>query len=583
MLQSHRKYTRCDSRFMKFTLAFNPKLYELFSGYSRERFAKDIGAGLTVSVVALPLAMAFAIASGLKPESGIFTAIIAGFLISLFSGSRVQIGGPAGAFIVIVYGIVQDYGVDGLLLATLMSGVMMWVMGFLRMGLLIQFIPVAVIIGFTNGIAVLIALSQVNDLLGLTIDGEVPAEFFALLSTLWAALPSWKPEAVLLCLFSLSVILLWQKRMPVLAGRAVGNDWRARLLTALPLIPGSIVALVTASLLSYFLSLEVETIGSRFGGIPQSLPGFTMPAYSWTAIKGLLAPALTLAILGSIESLLCARVADTMIRDKHDPNQELLSQGFANMVVPFFGGMPATGTIARTVTNIKNGGNSPIAGMVHAVCLLAMVLVAAPLAQYIPLAVLSAVLLFVAWNMGDWGEFARLRQYRLPYRITLLSVFILTVVVDLTVAVQVGILFACFIFIYRISSLSGGEPVQMPPEMPDGVQAYKLSGALFFGAVQVIESMQDNIAERALVLDFSSVIYVDSSAEEALGELLRLYQEKKVPLLVVGLREQPTDMLTRTGWLAALGSDCIFSSPDELKAFDFDSGTRFAVSPSESD
>ena len=552
---------------MKFTTRFNPKLYELMSGYNKQRFIKDFGAGLTVSVVALPLAMAFAIASGLKPEAGLFTAIIAGFLISLFSGSRVQIGGPAGAFIVIVYGIVAQYGVEGLLLATLMSGMMLWLMGFLRMGVLIKFIPVAVIIGFTNGIAVLIGLSQIKDFLGLRVEGKVPAEFFALLKTLWQALPTWNGAALVVALLSLAIIVFWQWRMkpPVSATQAEGH--LPRVTGALALIPGSIIALVVATVLVQLFGLQVDTIGSKFNGIPQGLPEFTVPAFSWSAIKGLFLPALTLALLGAIESLLCARVADSMIRDKHDSNQELLAQGFANMVMPFFGGMPATGTIARTVTNIKNGGNSPMAGMVHSLALLLVVLVAAPLAQYIPLAALSAILMFVAWNMGEWREFARLRTFRLPYRIILLSVFILTVVVDLTVAVEVGIFFACFIFIYRISSLSTAERFRLPENFAqEGVDAYRLSGALFFGAVKFIESLQDNLPKRALVLDCASVIYIDSSGEESLEELLEIYQEKNIPIFVYGLRQQPTDMLTRTTWLQRLGADRVCADMDSLKA-----------------
>lgn len=544
---------------MKFTTRFNPKLYELMSGYNRERFIKDVGAGLTVSVVALPLAMAFAIASGLKPEAGLFTAIIAGFLISLFSGSRVQIGGPAGAFIVIVYGIVAQYGVGGLLLATFMSGVMLWLMGFLRMGVLIKFIPVAVIIGFTNGIAVLIGLSQIKDFLGLRIEGKVPAEFFALMQTLWQALPTWNGAALAVALLSLGIIVGWQQTMKRKMALPEAAGVLPRVSGSLALIPGSIVALVAATLLVALFGLDVETIGSRFGGIPQGLPEFTVPDYSWATVKGLFLPAMTLAVLGAIESLLCARVADSMIRDKHDSNQELLAQGFANMVMPFFGGMPATGTIARTVTNIKNGGNSPVAGIVHALALLMVVLVAAPLAQYIPLPALSAILMFVAWNMGEWREFARLRTFRLPYRLILLSVFVLTVVVDLTVAVEVGIFFACFIFIYRISNLSTAEKTQLPANThQDGVATYKLTGAIFFGAVKLIDDMLANVPEKALVLDFSSVIYVDSSGEESLEELLEIYQEKGVPILVYGLRQQPTDLLTRTRWLQRLGENNVF-------------------------
>lgn len=550
---------------MKITTRFNPKLYELLSGYNKERFIKDLGAGLTVSVVALPLAMAFAIASGLKPESGIFTAIIAGFLISLFSGSRVQIGGPAGAFIVIVYGIVQKYGVDGLLLATLMSGVILWVMGVLRMGILIKFIPVAVIIGFTNGIAVLIALSQIKEFLGLEIQGNVPADFFNLLSTLWGALPTWKPTAVFVALMALFIIIFWQYVMQRKANWSQQTGTLPKLRNMAALIPGSIIALLIATLVSYYSGFEIETIGSKFGGIPQGLPAFKMPDFSWLTIKGLFLPALTLAILGAIESLLCARVADSMIRDKHDANQELLSQGFANMVVPFFGGMPATGTIARTVTNIKNGGNSPIAGIVHALALLIVVLVAAPLAQYIPLAALSAILLFVAWNMGEWREFIRLRTYRMPYRIELLAVFLLTVMVDLTVAVQVGIFFSCFIFIFRISSLSVSETLALPAEInSDGIKSYQLSGAIFFGAVKLIENMQDNVAAKALVLDFSGVIYIDSSGGEALEELLENYQEQQTPLLICGLRQQPKDLLARIGWLKYLGEAHCFEDRQSL-------------------
>ena len=553
---------------MKFTTRFNPKLYELMSGYNRERLIKDVGAGLTVSVVALPLAMAFAIASGLPPQSGLFTAIIGGFLISLFSGSRVQIGGPAGAFIVIVYGIVEQYGGSGLLLATLMSGVMLWLMGFLRMGVLIKFIPVSVIIGFTNGIAVLIGLSQIKDFLGLQIEGKVPAEFFALVKTLWQALPTWNASAVMVSLLSLGLIIAWQAVMKRKMSLPAEAGVLPRVSGSLALIPGSIVALVVATLLVSATGLDVETIGSRFGGIPQGLPELTVPSFSWEEMKGLFLPAMTLAVLGAIESLLCARVADSMIRDKHDSNQELLAQGFANMVVPFFGGMPATGTIARTVTNIKNGGNSPVAGMVHALCLLVVVLAAAPLAQYIPLPALSAILMFVAWNMGEWREFVRLKTFRMPYRISLLLVFVLTVVVDLTVAVEVGIFFACFIFIYRISSLSTAERVELPEEMPQvaGVTSFKLTGAIFFGAVKLIDDMLADIPSKALVLDFSSVIYIDSSGEESLEELLEVYQDKGVPILVYGLRQQPWDMLTRTGWLKRLGKENVLKDVGELRS-----------------
>ena len=570
---------------MKVTTKFNPKIYEIMSGYNTERLIKDLGAGTTVAIVALPLAMAFAIASGLKPETGIFTAIIAGFLISLFSGSRVQIGGPAGAFIVIVYGIVERYGVGGLLLATFMSGFMLWAMGFFRMGILIKFIPVAVIIGFTNGIAVLIGISQVKDFLGLHIEGKTPAEFFALLHTLWNALPTWNPQALFLALLSLAIIILWQKSTQPgggqSGGQSVGQNTQgvsAMLHRIRSTTPGSIIALLVATILAQLFHLDVETIGSRFGGIPQGLPSFTIPlphaadggwslSVIWEAMKGLVAPAATLAVLGAIESLLCARVADNMIKDKHDSNQELLAQGFANMVVPFFGGMPATGTIARTVTNIKNGATSPVSGIIHALVLLVVVLVAAPLAQYIPLAALSAILMFVAYNMGEWHEFARLRSYRMTYRFILLAVFILTVVVDLTAAVEVGILAACFTLIYRVSYLSTEDQIDLSEwgEQADGVKARRLVGTLFFGAVKLIDQLQLDIPKRALVLDFSGVIYVDSSGAESLNELLEMYQEKAVPIYIYGLREQPQEMLSRTGWLKDLGQAYVCLNLDEAR------------------
>lgn len=545
---------------MRLIPRFRPKSMDLWLDYSRERFIRDIGAGITVAVVALPLAMAFAIASGLKPEAGIFTAIIAGFLISAFGGSRVQIGGPAGAFIVIVYGIVQQHGVSGLLLATFMSGVMLFLMGCLRMGLLIKFIPVAVIIGFTNGIAVLIGLSQLKDFLGLRV-AQMPAEFFAQIRTLWQALPSFNPQALIVALTSLTIIIAWQQimiqrlRLPKAAGVL------PRVRGSLALIPGSIIALIFATIMAKGLHLSVETIGSRFGGIPQGLPSLSLPNFSLHTMQQMLLPAFTLAILGAIESLLCARVADSLIKDRHDSNQELLAQGIANMSVAFCSGMPATGTIARTITNIKNGGSSPISGMVHSLALLLVILIAAPYAQYIPLAALSAILMFVAWNMGEWKAFVRLRRFRLPYRLTLLSVFVLTVVIDVTVAVEVGLLLACLIFIYRISSLSSAETLT---DAPEDVLAYQLTGALFFAATKLIEPLEYQ-QPKALVLDFSGVIYIDSSGAESLENLRENYHERGIPLLLCGLRPQAIDMLTRSGLLDKLGDNAHF--PDRHSAY----------------
>jgi len=527
---------------MQATRFFRPNLLDCLPGYNRERFSQDVGAGLTVGVVALPLAMAFAIASGLKPEAGLFTAIIAGFLISALGGSRVQIGGPAGAFIVIVYGIVERYGLANLILATAMSGVLLFLLGLFRLGTLIRFIPVAVVIGFTNGIAVLIMLSQIKDLLGLKV-AAMPADFFGILNALWLSLHTANLAALLLALTSLSLVVGWLRMSRRL------TDTRYRWAS---MVPGSIIALVFATSVTWLLNLPVETIGSKFGGIPSSLPRFTWPEFSWDSARFLLMPTLTLTLLGAIESLLCARIADGMIGDRHNPNQELMAQGVANFVTPFFGGMPATGTIARTVTNIKSGGTTPISGMVHALTLLAVVLVAAPLAGHIPLAALAAILMFVAWNMGEWREFMLLRQYRLPYRITLLAVFFLTVVFDLTVAVEVGLIAACLTFIYRISSLSRCEGVNRI-EQPDlagfehRVQAWRLYGALFFGAVKLIESIEDQISTPTLVLDLKNVIYIDSSGADAMMNLVETCRKKQVHLIVCGLTHQPLDMARRSG------------------------------------
>ena len=473
---------------MKF---FRPKLLDTFEGYNSTLFSKDVLAGIAVGVVALPLAMAFAIASGLKPEAGIFTAIIAGGLISVLGGSRVQIGGPAGAFIVIVYGIVEHYGFANLLLATAMSGVFLFLMGLFHLGTLIRFMPVAVIIGFTNGIAVLIGLSQVKEFFGLQIV-KMPAEFFQSVQTLYAAADTVNPAALIMSITSLTLLITWrifQKNLGYLSH-----------------IPGTVITLAVATIFTSVMSLPVDTIGSRFGGIPSGLPNFEWIPISWGTAKFVIAPAITLALLGAIESLLCARVADGLIHDRHNSNQELMAQGVANLVTPFFGGMPATGTIARTVTNIQSGGRTPVAGIIHSLTLLVIILFGAPLATNIPLASLAAILMFVAWNMGEWKKFIDLKQFRLPYRLTMLSVFFLTIILDLTVAIQVGLLLAFITFIYRISSLSRYEPANTA-DFPDLLQhqgkiaAFRIHGAIFFGAVKMLESIENELPSHTLLLD----------------------------------------------------------------------------------
>lgn len=527
---------------------FRPALFDALRGYDRARWAQDLGAGLTVAAVALPLAMAFAVASGLAPSAGLLTAIVAGFLISALGGSRVQIGGPAGAFIVIVYGIVERYGVANLVLATAFSGVLLFAMGLFRLGTLVRFIPIAVVIGFTNGIAVLIALSQLKDFFGLQVP-RMPADFFGVIGALWAHRASANPWALGVAAVSLALVLGWPRTTAQLARRWPQRAWIAR-------VPGPIVALVLATAVVALLRLPVETIGSRFGGIPARWPDLALPTFSWASAQFLLVPAITLALLGAIESLLCARVADGMTGGRHDPNQELMAQGIANFVTPLLGGMPATGTIARTVTNVKSGATSPVAGMVHALALLVVVLVAAPLAGAIPLATLAAILLAVAWNMGDWRAFGRLRSYRLPYRGTLLAVFVLTVVFDLTVAVQVGIAAACLTFIYRLAGLSRAEPVQAPEfpllaSLAGQITAWRLHGALFFGATPVLERIGSALPARVLVIDMAHVLYIDSTGAEALEQLLQRAREARVRLIVSGLDAQPADIARRTGLLSA--------------------------------
>jgi SulP family sulfate permease len=523
---------------------FRPRLLDSLHGYDRRRFWQDASAGVTVGVVALPLAMAFAIASGVKPEQGIFTAIVAGFLISALGGSSVQIGGPAGAFIVIVYGIVERYGLTNLLISTALAGVLLFAMGALRLGALVRYIPVAIIIGFTNGIAVLIGVSQLKDLFGLHIE-KLPADFFTQVGALASHAGSVNPAALALGLGCLALVALWPKR------------WKA--------VPSPIVALVLATLATALLKLPVETIGSRFGGIPQGLPRLALPPFSWASAQQLLIPTLTIALLGAVESLLCARVADNLSEaPRHDPNQELMGQGIANMVAPLFGGIPATGTIARTVTNVRAGATSPVAGIVHAATLLAVVLVAAPLAVHVPLAGLAGILLFVAWNMGEWHEFARLRRFSLHYRTVLLGTFGLTVVFDLTVAVQFGLVLACVFFIYRMSTLFRIEACA--GTAPD-VQVFALSGPLFFGAVGTLEALPARVlpGTRAVVLDLQRMLSMDTSGLDALAQCQRSLARRGVALFLAGVDAQPLSLIRRAGFEAELGAGRIVADRGEAE------------------
>ena len=533
------------------TLLFRPKLIETLRDYSIDSLIRDIGAGLTVGVVALPLAMAFAIASGLPPQAGLFTSITAGLLISILGGSKVQIGGPAGAFIVIVYSIIQQNGLGGLVIATLMSGAILFVMGLLGLGTLIRFIPVAVVIGFTNAIAVLIMLSQIKDFLGLSV-ANMPADFWGIMSVLAGSINTLNLSACILALFSLIFLFTWQLLIPRWLEksnrRSHFNTYLHQLLLKLQKLPGSILVLVFSTLIVYLSDLQVQTIGSRFGGIPSSLPTFAFPSFDISTLQDLVRPAFTLAILGAIESLLCARIADNLIDDQHNPNQELMAQGIANFIAPLFSGMPATGTIARTVTNVKNGAISPIAGIVHAFTLLFIVLVAAPLAYFIPLPALSAILVFVAWNMGEWREFIHLKEFRIPYRVILITVFLVTILVDLASAVELGLIGACLTFIYRISSLTRFEVIYDSNE----IRVHRLYGSLFFGAVKMVEELEQLLPEQTVILDFKNLIYLDSSGTDALRHLIKTCHKKDIRCVFSGLIHQPLEMMERAGLKALL-------------------------------
>ena len=548
-------------KFPDYLAPFRPRLFSAMAGYTRERLLKDIGAGLTVGIVALPLAMAFAIASGLTPEAGIWTSIIAGAIIAALGGSAIQNGGPAGPIIVNVYGILQPYGLANLMISTACAGVVLFLLGFFKLGTLVRYVPVSIVIGFTNGIAVLIALSQMKDLLGLDI-AKMPADFFSQLSAIAAHIHTFNPYALGLGLACLIGLLVWPLLFDRLRhGASASAQLEQRLqadeglqlkqLTRLTSrLPGPIVALASLTVLAYFAHMPVETIGTRFGGIPQGLPHFELPAFSWETVRLLVAPTITIALLGAVESLLCARVADQISGLKrHDPNQELMAQGIANFVVPFFGGMPATGTIARTVTNVRAGATSPVSGLVHCLTLVAVVLVAAPLAVHVPLAVLAGILLYVAWNMGEWREFAQLRRASNHYRLIMLGTFFLTVIFDLTVALQVGLLLACVLFVRRMSSLFQVALVSQT----ENAACFRLYGALFFGAVAKIDPIL-NVVEGApqgleIRLDVQSLQSLDSSGLDVLEQLHKAIVSRGGRLVLTGLNAQPRQVMERHGFL----------------------------------
>lgn len=542
---------------------FRPCLVDtLGSGYNTSRLAGDLSAGITVGVLALPLAMAFAIASGMSPAAGIWTSIVGGFLVSLLGGSRVQIGGPTGAFIPIIYAIVTDLGIASLLVASMMSGVLLFFMGAARLGNMIRFIPLSVVIGFTNGIAVVIFLSQLRDFFGLQLP-ELPGEFFARMNMLIQGADSFRPITTALAFGSLAGLLLWNRY----SGKIL---WMRR-------IPGPLAILVLATLINAIFQLPVDTIGSRFGGIPQGLPEMHFPSIEAGTLGELIAPAITIALLGAIESLLSARVADSQINARHDPNQELMAQGIANFLVPLFGGFAATGAIARTATNIRAGGRTPVAGIVHALVLLAIVLVAAPLASAIPLATLSAIVVMVSINMGNWKAFSwgELRRYSMQYRSTLLTTFSLTVIFDLTLAVEIGLVMASLSYLFRMSDLTHIEAIDLHKDYDAAllnrdngssrIAAYRLFGSLFFGAANKLDSllMMQHGKPDFLILDMNKVIHIDSTGVDILRNVQQQLSLNGTRLVLCDLNSQPASLLFRSGFLELIGPENLSANLEE--------------------
>ena len=529
---------------------WTPELFRNLRGYRAHDFLADLIAGLTVGLMALPLAMAFAIASGVPPQAGIYTAVIAGFVISALGGSRVQIGGPTGAFVVIVAGIIAKFGVSGLLIVTVMAGAILIVMGLTGLGTAVKFIPRPVIVGFTNGIAILIASTQIKDFLGLQI-GSVPSEFLARMGVLAAAISTTQWPTVVLSTASLALILV----IPRLSRR----------------IPGSIVAVALATASVAFFALPVATIGSAFGGIPTGLPHISLPAFRPDLIVPLIPSALTVALLAALESLLSAVVADSMTGDRHNSNVELVAQGIANMLSPLFGGIPATGAIARTATNVRSGARTPIAGIVHALTLLTILLVAAPLARFVPLAALAAVLLVVAYNMSEWREVGVILRLSMADKAVWAATFFLTVFADLTVAVEVGIALAALLYIFRIAQTTTVEPVTadyiekgrlhilQDKQVPSYVTILRIHGPFLFGTTDKLEEATSNLDAFApvVILRIRNMTALDATGLYALEKLADRLKKSGRTLLLCGAREQPERLLEQAEFLEHVGAENI--------------------------
>ncbi len=544
---------------------FKPQLFTTLKNYTRENFMTDLMAGIIVGIVALPLAIAFGIASGVTPEKGIITAIVAGFIISFLGGSKVQIGGPTGAFIVIIYGIIQEYGIEGLMVATMMAGIILVLLGIFKLGTIIKFIPYPIIIGFTSGIAVTIFTTQIADIFGLNFNGEkVPGDFIGkwiLYFHHFDTVNWWNVVVSVASIFIIAITPKFSKK-----------------------IPGSLVAIVLVTVAVYLMKMYggiqcIDTIGDRFS-IKAQLPEAAVPSLDWEAIKNLFPVAITIAVLGAIESLLSAAVADGVIGDRHDSNTELIAQGIANFVSPIFGGIPATGAIARTMTNINNGGKSPVAGIVHAVVLLLILLFLMPLAQYIPMACLAGVLVIVSYNMSGWRVFKGLLKNPKSDVTVLLITFFLTVIFDLTVAIEVGLVIACVLFMKRVMETTQISVItdEIDPNkesdlevheehliVPEGVEVYEINGPYFFGIATKFEEIMARLGDRPKIriIRMRKVPFIDSTGIHNLTTLCKMSQKENIHIILSGVNDQVHAVLEKSGFYELLGKENICSNINE--------------------
>ena len=541
--------------------------------YNKQTFTADLMAGIIVGIVALPLAIAFGIASGVSPEKGIITAIVAGLAVSLFGGSKVQIGGPTGAFIVIVAGIINQYGMEGLTIATLMAGVFLIGFGLLHLGTIIKYIPYPIIVGFTSGIAVTIFTTQVKDLLGMQIEGTVPSDFIERWGVYFQNLTNIDPWSAVIGIASVALIGCW----PLLSSFKSGNS-------VLKKIPGSLVAIIVMTIAALLLKeyahvMSIETIGDRFS-IKSQMPRMEMPALSWEQIKSLVAPAMTIAVLGAIESLLSATVADGVIGNHHNSNTELVGQGIANILSPVFGGIPATGAIARTMTNINNGGRTPIAGIIHAIMLLLIFLFLMPLAQYIPMACLAGVLVVVSYGMSGWRSFRALMRNPKSDITVLVLTFLLTIIFDLTIAIEVGLICACLLFMRRMSETTDVKAVYDEIDLnedadmqagnlehltiPKGVEVYEINGPYFFGAGSRFEDLMARYGghPKVRIIRMRKVPFIDSTGLHNLENMCRMSQREGITIVLSGVNEKVETVLKRNGFTELLGEENICNHID---------------------